>query len=449
MGEEALAQEELLIEKVETENGLIAIDPWGQETRLALRKYDVDVYIEDGIARTTIDQTFFNHYPSNTEGTFYFPLPPDASVSRLAMYVNGKLNEGGMVERGRGQEIYMRILHQRRDPALLEMMEGNVFKMRIFPLEGRQEKRIFLSYTQRLEELYSTMRYWFPMDHTHSVANHLSIRVRVKGGADAYDPQSSTHKLAAQIDGDDLVLTYNAEKTKPDQDFLLHLIPSKQLDAARIATCEKDGLKYVFGRFTPKIPGKVVVKPRQWIVLNDISASRSNVESRAQRYVFKRLLQEADDDDSVFLLDLNTRAHLVSKGFSKVRSEVAKKLLDHRAQAHLGGIVLAIGCVDTPTQSIVASERPLVRGEHRVTLIKVNRAVGQAEYVVVIRHLIVNETEGLAPVVGLFSAGIGDLIKSAPRLVFVNQVFDISADLIILLDTGDRHIDTSAGVTAQ
>ena len=91
---EALAQEELLVEKAEVREGLVALDPWGQESHLTLRKYIVDVYIEDGIARTTIDQTFFNHYPWNTEGTFYFPLPPDASVSRLAMYVFGQVERG-------------------------------------------------------------------------------------------------------------------------------------------------------------------------------------------------------------------------------------------------------------------------------------------------------------------------------------------------------------------
>ncbi len=340
---DALAQEDLLVEKKDGENGLIALDPWGQESRLTLRKYQVDVHIEDGIARTTIDQTFFNHYPWNTEGTFYFPLPPDASVSRLAMYVFGQLNEGGMVERGRGQQIYNDILYQRRDPALLEMMEGNVFKMRIFPLEGRQEKRIFLSYTQKLEELYGTMRYWFPMDHTNSVAKQLSIRVRLKGAAGSFDPQSSTHDVATKVDGEDLVLEYNAEDTKPDQDFLLKLLPSKAPHGNRVATCDKDGFKFVFGRFLPKIPGKVEAKPRQWIVLNDVSASRSAIEARSQRYILKRLLTEADDDDSVFLIDVNTQAELISDKFVGVRSDEANRLLGHRAAAHLGATNLGAG----------------------------------------------------------------------------------------------------------
>ena len=77
---------------------LVAVDPYGQEAKLRLVKYHIDVHVEDGFARTTIDQTYFNNENQRMEGTFYFPLPPDASLSRLAMYVEGNLMEGGMAE---------------------------------------------------------------------------------------------------------------------------------------------------------------------------------------------------------------------------------------------------------------------------------------------------------------------------------------------------------------
>src|SRR5207248_5356798 len=111
---------------------LIAVDANGQEAKLSLRTYTVDVHLEDGFARTTIDQTYFNHHPWRLEGTFYFPLPPDASLSRLAMYVsNGaesNLMEGGMAERGHARAVYNQIVNNQRDPALLEWVDGTTFK---------------------------------------------------------------------------------------------------------------------------------------------------------------------------------------------------------------------------------------------------------------------------------------------------------------------------------
>jgi hypothetical protein len=82
---------------------LIARDPDGQEAKLSLRKFHVDVHIEDGFARTTIDQTYFNSSPWQLEGTFYFPLPPDASLSRLAMYVEGEEGFCQLMEGGSGK----------------------------------------------------------------------------------------------------------------------------------------------------------------------------------------------------------------------------------------------------------------------------------------------------------------------------------------------------------
>ena len=143
------------------------------------------MYIEDGFARTTIDQTYFNQESARLEGTFYFPLPPDASLSRLAMYVNGRLMEGGMAERQHAREVFDSIVYRMKDPALLEWVDGSTFKMRVFPLEGRQEKRIILSYTQRLPSLYGRSEYRFPGGHSLPVVGDWSVHVCVKQGAGA------------------------------------------------------------------------------------------------------------------------------------------------------------------------------------------------------------------------------------------------------------------------
>ena len=199
---------------------LVAVDPYGQEARLGLVKYHVDVHIEDGFARTTIDQTYFNHNAWRLEGTFYFPLPADASLSRLAMYVaNGKecnLMEGGMAERDYARNVFEQIITTQRDPALLEWLDGSTFKMRVFPLEGRQEKRIVLSYTQKLDSLYGHTGYRFPGGHNLPVVNEWSFHARVKNGA-ALPWNAAGQQLAAKTEGNDLLLDASAKsaQTRP------------------------------------------------------------------------------------------------------------------------------------------------------------------------------------------------------------------------------------------
>jgi hypothetical protein len=196
---------------------LLAIDPNGQEIQLSLRKYHIDVHIEDGFARTTIDQTYFNNEWARLEGTFYFPLPADATLSRLAMYVEengqGRLMEGGMAEREHARTVFETIMHTRRDPALLEWVDGTTFKMRVFPLEGRKEKRIILSYTQRLSDLYGTTRYRFPGGSNMAMVNQWSFQATIRNGAKlnlAAEPNMTINTV-----GKDAVLTARETDIKP------------------------------------------------------------------------------------------------------------------------------------------------------------------------------------------------------------------------------------------
>jgi len=308
---------------------LVAVDPWGQQVRLELRHLHVDVVIENGVARTTIDQTFFNQLQWQIEGTFYFPLPPDASLSRLAMYVNGKLNEGGMVDRQYGRMVYESIVYRRRDPALLEMMEGNVFKMRVFPIFGRKEKRIIISYTQTLPELYNTLRYWLPMEHANDKAGKLSISVRVKGAAGKAEAASSTHAIATRNDAGDLLIDYAEDNIAPDQDFLLHLTPTDaRAWGPKCATIVQDGKRFLVVKVRPKAPpAGGQPQARQWVVINDVSASRSAVDIKAQAFLLGRLLAEADDGDAFALINVDTRARTWRDELTPVRDPSASGAL--------------------------------------------------------------------------------------------------------------------------
>ena len=213
---------------------LVAVDPYGQEAKLSLVKYHVDVHIEDGFARTTIDQTYFNSENSQMEGTFYFPLPPDASLNRLAMYVDGNRMEGGMAERDHARNVYETIRYQRRDPALLEWVDGSLFKMRVFPLEARQEKRIILSYTQKLPVLYGRASYRFPSGHTLALVDQWSFQAFVKEGARMSAAAPSHPSMKIEASGSDLVLKDEARNIKADRDVVLEFVDHGANDYGRV-----------------------------------------------------------------------------------------------------------------------------------------------------------------------------------------------------------------------
>ena len=155
---------------------LIAVDPNGQEAKLGLRKYHIDVHIEDGFARTTIDQTYFNHDRLAAGGHVLLP----AAAGRLAVAAGHVRRRQAAWKAAWPSAITparstRRIVTSQRDPALLEWVDGSTFKMRVFPLEARQEKRIILSYTQKLPSLYGQTQYRFPAGHSLQAVARLVV----------------------------------------------------------------------------------------------------------------------------------------------------------------------------------------------------------------------------------------------------------------------------------
>ena len=292
---------------------LIAFDASGQEAKLNLRKYHVDVHLEDGFARTTIDQTYFNQHPWRLEGTFYFPLPPDASLSRLAMYVDGQLNEGGMVERDYGRTVYERIVAGQRDPALLEWVDGSTFKMRVFPLEGRQEKRLILSYTQRVPTLYGRSQYRFPAGHSLQNVQNWSFHALVKNGADDIALSPTHPNMKRTVQGGDLVLDDAAENCKVDRDVVLDVTdPSfvaEDKDVVRFARADLDGNEYLMMRYRPQLPAHKKRERRDWIFLYETSADRDPLLARTQIEIIRGMLQHGENEDTFRILAVSDRIH--------------------------------------------------------------------------------------------------------------------------------------------
>src|SRR5262249_11443322 len=293
----------------------------------------------------TIDQTYFNAAPGQLEGTFYFPLPPDASLSRLAMYVEGEggfcqLMEGGIAEAGQARQVYETIRYANRDPALLEWLDGRTFKMRVFPLDGRKEKRPLLSYTQRLPVLYDQATYRFPAGHTLQTVRDWSFHARVKGGTDIAHG-SPSHTLKASREGKDLLLDAAAKDAKFDRDVVLLLTDPRQAaaneSAARFSAAEHEGARYLMVRYGPELTGEPNPQRRDWVFLFESSGDRDPLLARVQVDLIRHLLSRADPEDTFTVLAAGTRVRPFAAEPRKATPENVQEALAFLESSHLVG----------------------------------------------------------------------------------------------------------------
>src|SRR5438552_12903108 len=114
---------------------------------LAMLNHHVSVEIEDQVAVTRVEQTFRNHTDRQLEATYVFPVPKGASVRKFSMWVDGKEVPGELVEAGKARQIYTDIVQRTQDPGLLEYLDNNLLRLRVFPVPAKSDQKISISYT--------------------------------------------------------------------------------------------------------------------------------------------------------------------------------------------------------------------------------------------------------------------------------------------------------------
>ncbi|MEN8152154.1 MAG: VIT domain-containing protein, partial [Planctomycetota bacterium] len=117
---------------------------------IKVREHEVSVEIADGLAKTTLRQTFVNPHGRALEAIYVFPLPEDAALVDVAMEVGGQRLEGLLVERSRARAIYDQIVSSRRDPALVEKIGRNRFRLSVFPVLPRVRTIVELTWIEQV-----------------------------------------------------------------------------------------------------------------------------------------------------------------------------------------------------------------------------------------------------------------------------------------------------------
>ena len=170
--------------------------------------------VEDPLAFTELHLVFRNPENRTREGRFRITLPSGATVSRFAMRVGDRWQEGEVVEQQAARVAYEDFLHRRQDPALLETEAGNEFSARVFPIPPAATKELIVSYSQELTR--SSEPYRLPLRGLPKLGS-LSIRALVgKTAAGAGGPPASS------LGGERIqreVIEVTKRDFRPDRDF--------------------------------------------------------------------------------------------------------------------------------------------------------------------------------------------------------------------------------------
>ncbi len=196
-----------------------------------LKGHKVSAVVRNQAAEVTVEQVFHNSSGARLEGTYLFPLPKGAVVSKFAMTMAGKMVEGEVIESKRARAVYESIVRRRRDPGLLEYVGRGMFRARVFPIEPRQELTIRLTFQQLLPDDDGTLELRYPLatDRFSAAAvDAVIVDVRIESDVDLKAIYSPTHRVELTRDGDRKArVTYESNGRRQATDLLLYFARSR------------------------------------------------------------------------------------------------------------------------------------------------------------------------------------------------------------------------------
>jgi Ca-activated chloride channel family protein len=360
---------------------------------LQLRKFKTTVEIQDQFAVVHVDETFYNANASTLEGIYFFEMPAGSKLTEMFLWINGQRVEQVIKRREEAVQQYEQIVRRMTDPLLAEQVAENVFRLRLFPLPPRSERRLEIKYIQPLPIKSNAIEFLFPLRLENygaklvdSAAVHVDFNLQSPVDSLWFGPQVPLSTIrVTEISATRYAVDFKATQTAFEYDFSFYFRPQ------RLPLFNT--LKYVSGkpnddgyyltwlnppnRFFPATGGS-----RQFVFCSDISASMIGTRLAQVKQALNYFVEQLQPDDRFNIVAFNTdvysfTAALVQAGAAnKARAKTYVQTLSASGLTNLNGALTTALAMLTSTagqaQLLLISDGQPTWGETRTDSVLAN-----------------------------------------------------------------------------
>jgi len=150
---------------------------------------------------TTVNHTIRNASEETLDGAFFFPLPPDAAVTSVAVYQNNQVVQYDEWSRPEESRLILQgLARERRIPGLGEYARTGVVhvSVRDIPANGSRHLRIVYTQVPHVDGDRVVYRYPLSAGLAAAPAGHLTLGVEVKTAAGFDDLRSPSHAVEVE-----------------------------------------------------------------------------------------------------------------------------------------------------------------------------------------------------------------------------------------------------------
>ncbi len=276
--------------------------------------HHVNVNVRDQIATTAVDQQFHNPNDRQLEGTYIFPVPKGAQIDKFSMEVNGQQVQAELLPADKARKIYEDIVRQHRDPALLEYVGRDLFKVRIFPIEPRSKKQVKLSYTQVLRSDSGLVNYLYPLNTERFSAKPIesvSLKLELESKRPLTSIYSPSHQVEITRRGEhQATVGFESKHVKPDTDFQLFFATDPGEVGLNLMTWRPDGDDgYFLLLASPAFEADLKqVMPKDVVLILDTSGSMAGKKLDQAKNALRFCVENLNDQDRFEVVRFSTEA---------------------------------------------------------------------------------------------------------------------------------------------
>jgi Ca-activated chloride channel homolog len=336
----------------------------GSDSDISIKSHDVNVTINNGFARTEVDQLFTNSGTNDLEAVYTFPLPRQASLSELSLWIDGVEVTGEVLEKKQAKQIYEDQKSKGNDAALAEKDEYKTFTISVSPVKAQQDTRVRLVYYQPLEIDLNVGRYVYPLAEggvdderiafwsvDSSVQEKFSFNLTLKSAQPISDLRMPGYMQQAQIQkstgeteqgnsniftaklenkegatlSEDIVLYYRLDDTVPAR---VELIPYKEAGAQA-------------GTFmlviTPGASLAEITEGTDWVFVLDTSGSMSGGKINTLANGVEKAIKKMKPADRFRIVTFNNDATDFTNGFIEATPENSANAINRIKTIKAGG----------------------------------------------------------------------------------------------------------------
>ncbi len=275
----------------------------GADQPIRLRAVKIDTEITGTIAHTTTELLFYNPNRRVLEGELQFPLADGQTIIAFAMDVDGKMRDAVPVDKPRAQAVFEDITRQNIDPGLLQVTQGNNFKLRVYPLNAEQEKRVRIRTVESLVQRDNQRLLQLPLDFGAPI-DTVSLAVRTAGGVAPKIVRGAINGMRFERSEGGYRAIIEQRNFKTDQPLELALdAPSRPA----VIVGQQSGKSYFYAEIPLKTVRTARTAPRVLGIVWDSSGSAAS-RDRGRELAFLDALFQRAHDLEVRLIRLRDRA---------------------------------------------------------------------------------------------------------------------------------------------